>query len=254
MTLPRTVADVLRDHVSFEVECIDRMYLNVYVPQLQYATGLVSCIHRQLGKPVAPTAALAPVSEAFTRSVRAFAAGGGIPWVDFAKGQRKDDVAGEFLAGFTGTWGCCSSAGRRRRSRCSGPASAAGPTAAPTRGSRRRPGWSTSTTSIASMRTSARMPTARLCRTGFLCAGHSGFRGSSAAFPRGGVSGSQGVEEGQEAVGRRVSSFRGASGCQPCERLFLELHVGVQVDACGGRRLVPEPQGDDGDVDACVQQ
>jgi hypothetical protein len=105
MTLPRTVADVLSDHVSFEVECIDRMYLNVYVPQLQYATGLVSYIHRQLGMPVASTAALAPVSEAFTRSVRSFAASCGVPWVDFAKGQRKDDVAGEYLAGFTGTEG-----------------------------------------------------------------------------------------------------------------------------------------------------
>ena len=105
MTLPRTVADVLSEHVSFEVECIDRMYLNVYVPQLQYATGLVSYIHRQLGMPVASTAALAPVSEAFTRSVRSFAASGGIPWVDFAKGQRKDDVAQEYLAGFTGTEG-----------------------------------------------------------------------------------------------------------------------------------------------------
>ena len=105
MTLPRTVADVLAEHVSFEVECIDRMYLNVYVPQLQYATGLVSYIHHQLGKPVAPTAALAPVSEAFSRSVRSFAASCGIPWVDFAKGQRKDDVAQEYLAGFTGTEG-----------------------------------------------------------------------------------------------------------------------------------------------------
>jgi hypothetical protein len=105
MTLPRTVADVLAEHVSFEVECIDRMYLNVYVPQLQYATGLVSYIHRQLGLPVASTVALAPVSEAFTRSVRAFAASRGIPWVDFAKGQRKDDVALKFLAGFTGTEG-----------------------------------------------------------------------------------------------------------------------------------------------------
>ena len=58
MTLPRTVADVLSEHVVFEVECIDRMYLNVYVPQLQYATGLVSYIHRRLGMPVASTAAL----------------------------------------------------------------------------------------------------------------------------------------------------------------------------------------------------
>jgi len=53
MTLPRCVADVLTDHVVFEVECIDRMYLNVYVPQLQYDTGLVHYIHRQMGKPVA---------------------------------------------------------------------------------------------------------------------------------------------------------------------------------------------------------
>jgi hypothetical protein len=105
MTLPRTVADVLAEHVSFEVECIDRMYLNVYVPQLQYATGLVSYIHRQLGMPVASTAALAPVSEAFSRSVRAFAASCGIAWADFAKGQRKDDVAQQYLAGFTGTEG-----------------------------------------------------------------------------------------------------------------------------------------------------
>ncbi len=105
MTLPRSAADVLSGHVAFEVECIDRMYLNVYVPQLQYATGLVSYIHRQLGMPVASTAALAPVSAAFTNAIRAFAADRQIPWVDFAKGQRKDDVAHEYLAGFTGTEG-----------------------------------------------------------------------------------------------------------------------------------------------------
>jgi len=105
MTLPRTVADVLSDHVTFEVECIDRMYLNVYVPQLQYATGLVSYIHRHLGMPVASTAALAPISEAFTQAVRAFARDRNIPWVEFAKGQRKDDIAHEFLTGFAGSEG-----------------------------------------------------------------------------------------------------------------------------------------------------
>lgn len=35
MTLPRSVSEVLADHVRFEVECIDRMYLNVFVPELQ---------------------------------------------------------------------------------------------------------------------------------------------------------------------------------------------------------------------------
>src|SRR5260370_35309778 len=35
MTLPRSAADVLSCHVVCEVECTDRIYLNVYVPQLQ---------------------------------------------------------------------------------------------------------------------------------------------------------------------------------------------------------------------------
>src|SRR5439155_5732581 len=35
MSLPRTVAAVLKNHVTLEVESIDRMYLNVYVPLLQ---------------------------------------------------------------------------------------------------------------------------------------------------------------------------------------------------------------------------
>jgi hypothetical protein len=37
MSLPQTVAEVLREHVTLEVEGIDRMYLNVYVPALQRA-------------------------------------------------------------------------------------------------------------------------------------------------------------------------------------------------------------------------
>ena len=30
MALPRTAADVLSEHVGFDIESIDRMYLNVY--------------------------------------------------------------------------------------------------------------------------------------------------------------------------------------------------------------------------------
>ena len=46
MTVARNVADVLADHVVFEVECIDRMYCNVYVSQLQYAGGLLGFIQQ----------------------------------------------------------------------------------------------------------------------------------------------------------------------------------------------------------------
>src|SRR5258705_5841898 len=98
MTLPRTAADVLADHVVFEVECIDRMYLNVYVPQLQRELGLIGYLRGQLGCPVGSTAPLAPITDGFNAAVRRYARDCGVPVVDFAKGQRKDDVMHEYLA------------------------------------------------------------------------------------------------------------------------------------------------------------
>ncbi len=101
MSVARSVADVLDEHVSFEVECIDRMYCNVYVPQLQHAGGLLGFVQRHLGFPVASTAPLAKITDRFTREVRRFADTQRIPWVDFATGQRKDDVMRARLARFT---------------------------------------------------------------------------------------------------------------------------------------------------------
>jgi hypothetical protein len=100
MTLARSVADVLADHVVFELECIDRMYCNVYVPQLQHAGGLLGYIQRQLGLPIASTAPLGRVTDAFSAAMRRFARDHDVPWVDFVKGQRKDDVMHEHLARF----------------------------------------------------------------------------------------------------------------------------------------------------------
>ncbi|MGB9302415.1 MAG: hypothetical protein WCB92_01670 [Mycobacterium sp.] len=105
MTVARSVDDVLSRHVVFEVECIDRMFCNVYVPGLQYAAGLVAYVHRQLGLPIASTAPLARITDAFDKAVHRFARDHGLAWVDFVKGQRKDDIAHEHLARFTGTEG-----------------------------------------------------------------------------------------------------------------------------------------------------
>jgi hypothetical protein len=103
MTLPRSAADVLKGHVLFELECIDRIYCNLYVPKLQRELGVVGFIREHLGKPVASTAVLAGRTEAFYAEIKAFAAGNGIPMVEFASGQRKDDVMREQLARFLGS-------------------------------------------------------------------------------------------------------------------------------------------------------
>ena len=100
MTLPRSAADVLAEHVVFEVECIDRMYLNVYVPQLQRELGLIGYLRAQLGCQVASTAPLAKVSDAFAAAVHRFIDRQQVPLVHFTKGQRKDEVMLEHLAVF----------------------------------------------------------------------------------------------------------------------------------------------------------
>jgi len=100
MTLPRTVSDVLAEHTVFEIECIDRMYLNVYVPQLQYAAGIVGYVHRQLGLPIASTAPLGKITDAFSAAMHRFAVDQGVPWVNFVNGQRKDEVMHQHLADF----------------------------------------------------------------------------------------------------------------------------------------------------------
>src|SRR5216684_6692811 len=100
MTLPRSAGDVLSDHVVFELESIDRMYCNLYVPQLQRAEGIVGFIRGHLGQPIASTAVIAPMSRDFVTRLRGFAGQRAIPRIDFARGQRKDDVMHEHLARF----------------------------------------------------------------------------------------------------------------------------------------------------------
>ncbi len=62
MTVPRSVADVLVDHVTLEVECIDRIYLNVYVPNLQFVGGIVHFLREHRGHRFASSALLEPIS------------------------------------------------------------------------------------------------------------------------------------------------------------------------------------------------
>src|SRR5262245_13986807 len=100
MTLPRSAGDVLSDHVVFELESIDRMYLNLYVPQLQRVEGVLGFIHGHLGRPIASASVIAPMSRGFTARLAGFTDAHGIPQVDFARGQRKDDVMHEYLAAF----------------------------------------------------------------------------------------------------------------------------------------------------------
>jgi hypothetical protein len=105
MSIPRTVAEVIREHVSLEVEGIDRMYLNVYVPSLQREGGVAGFFRFHRGYQFASSALMDPISKAFVADMEQFAKRGNIPVVRFEKGQRKDDVAAEFRKKFQGQEG-----------------------------------------------------------------------------------------------------------------------------------------------------
>ena len=101
MTVARSVADVLDDHVVFEVESIDRMYLNVWQPRLAYGGGVQGFFVGHRGYHYASTALMDPMTKTFVADIHGFVAARGLELVRFAKGQRKDDLAQQFLARFT---------------------------------------------------------------------------------------------------------------------------------------------------------
>ena len=96
-----SVAEILRSHVTLELEGIDRMYLNVYVPTLQYPSGVASFLRYHRGAQYASSVLLQPITDAFVTKMETFTAARQIPVVTFRKGQRKDDLAKAALAAFT---------------------------------------------------------------------------------------------------------------------------------------------------------
>jgi hypothetical protein len=88
-----TVGEILADRVSLEVSCVDRIYVNGYVPKLQTSGQLVFFLGEHAGCPVASPALLGQRGARLRREVDAFVKGEKIPVVQFKRGQRKDDVA-----------------------------------------------------------------------------------------------------------------------------------------------------------------
>jgi len=105
MSIAHSVSEVLRDHVTLELEGIDRMYLNVYVPQLQHETGVVTFFRYHRGAKFASSALMQPITDAFVAKIQQFVQAQNVPLVAFEKHQRKDDVMKEHLAKFSGTEG-----------------------------------------------------------------------------------------------------------------------------------------------------
>jgi hypothetical protein len=105
MTLARSVSDVLDEHVTLEVECLDRIYLNLYVPLLQSVPGIVHYWTKLRGYTFASSALMAPMTQRFVTNIENFAKQENIDLFTFPRGKGKDkpkkeDIAKRYLADF----------------------------------------------------------------------------------------------------------------------------------------------------------
>ena len=85
--------ELLEGHVTLEVECIDRLYLNGYLPSLATGGGLIRFLTEHLGKPIPSPALLGQITQRWVETVKAWASRQGIPLVHFEHGERKDEIA-----------------------------------------------------------------------------------------------------------------------------------------------------------------
>src|ERR1700756_4290623 len=89
--------DLLDGHVRLDIECLDRVYLNGYVPNLQVGGQVVSFMTGHLGYPIPSPAIMDKIGAAFRKAGDRFAVDNAIPVLRFSKDDRKIDVMRPYL-------------------------------------------------------------------------------------------------------------------------------------------------------------
>jgi hypothetical protein len=64
------VNEILRDHITLTVECLNRIYLNGYIPNLQVAGQLVNFLTKHRGHPIPSPALLGQIGQQFHQAVK----------------------------------------------------------------------------------------------------------------------------------------------------------------------------------------
>lgn len=96
-SLTVSAAEMVAGHVTLDISCIDRLYLNGYVPNLQTPGGVIYFFHEHRGKPIVSPSLFEPIGARFRRDMGDWAQANGIPVVTFKSGERKADVMAPYL-------------------------------------------------------------------------------------------------------------------------------------------------------------
>ncbi len=100
MKITHSLAQLQKEHVVLELECIDRMYLNAYQPKLTTGGGIAAFCRGYLGYRFASTKQAVQRTTQFVSAIEAFIQREGLELVHFKKGQRKDGVLQQKLRNF----------------------------------------------------------------------------------------------------------------------------------------------------------
>jgi hypothetical protein len=92
---------IIKDHVSLTVRCLDRIYVQGYMPKLQTSGGLCYFLHDHLGYPIPSPALFRPMHDRFVTAIKAYAREHAVPLIDFESGQDKDAVVATYRANTT---------------------------------------------------------------------------------------------------------------------------------------------------------
>jgi hypothetical protein len=82
------INEVLEGHVALEIECVDRLYLNAYVPSLQVGGQVVRFLREHLGQEIPSPALLGRIGNRFRAEVKRFAKDHGIPILSLRRPDR----------------------------------------------------------------------------------------------------------------------------------------------------------------------
>jgi len=99
------IESIIRDHVTLTVRCLDRIYLQGYMPKLQTSGGLCYFLRDHLGHPIPSPALFRPMHDRFVQATQAYAIDHAVPLIAFEPRQDKDALVATYRAKFRGTEG-----------------------------------------------------------------------------------------------------------------------------------------------------
>jgi hypothetical protein len=88
---------MMAGHVTLDISCLDRIYLNGYVAKLQTSGGVVYFFNDHRGRRIVSPALFEPIGEKFRADIRKRAQANGVPVIRFKAEERKADVVAPYL-------------------------------------------------------------------------------------------------------------------------------------------------------------